>query len=119
MLTENQLFTHYILFSYFSSKSPSMVRRHSIVTFTATAGSSKKSKLNRQKIKVKKKVLSKKRLGLKKIQVPDDIAKEFQPLEKVEKIAEKLKMNRTQVKGVLRWEFEKKILIWINFLFIL
>ena len=41
---------------------------------------------------------------MKKIEVPDEIAKDqgLQKLDKVEKIADKLKMNRTQVKGVLR-----------------
>ena len=46
--------------------------------------------------------MSKKRLGLKKIEVPEEIAKKSQALEGVEKIAGKLKMNRTQVKSVLK-----------------
>ena len=73
-------------------------RRHSFVKFTATSGSSKKSRMHRQK----RKIISKKRLGLKKIDVPEEIQKESQGLESVEKIAEKLHMNRTQVKSVLR-----------------
>ena len=55
---------------------------------------------NRQK----RKSQSKRRIGMKKIEVPDEIAKDqgLQKLDKVEKFADKLKMNRTQVKSVLR-----------------
>jgi hypothetical protein len=79
-------------------KSPS--RRQSLAAFTATSGSSKKTKVNRQK----RKVQTKRRLGMKKIEVPDDIANDsgLEKLDKIEKFASKMKMNRTQIKGVIR-----------------
>ena len=50
--------------------------------------------------------MSKRRLGLKKIEVPEEIAKEFnngvEDRCKIEKIGDKLKLNRTQVKSVIR-----------------
>ena len=55
---------------------------------------------NRQK----RKVQTKRRLGMKKIEVPDDIANDsgLEKLDKIEKFASKMKMNRTQIKGVIR-----------------
>ena len=41
---------------------------------------------------------------MKKIEVPDDIANDsgLEKLDKIEKFASKMKMNRTQIKGVIR-----------------
>lgn len=66
------------------------------VTFKATSTSCKKTKMK------KRKPIAKRRLGLKKIEVPEDIARESHVFHKVEKTAGKFKMNRTQVKSVLR-----------------
>lgn len=47
--------------------------------------------------------MSKKRLGLKKIEVPEEIVKSAEAFEEgMEKIANRLKLNRTQVKSVIR-----------------
>ena len=51
----------------------------------------------------KRKRISKKRMGLKKIDVPDEVVKnsdEFE--ERMERMAHKLNLNRTQVKSVIR-----------------
>merc|ERR1712223_1511789 len=80
-----------------STKSPA--RKHPLLPFTAMSGSSKKSKM-----KHKRNVKAKRRLGLKKIGVPDEIANGSanQKLDKIEQFANQRKMNRTQVKTVIR-----------------
>ena len=51
--------------------------------------------------------ISKKRIGMKRIEVPEEIIKDAQPIdESVQKMADKLKLHRTQVKGILKALYE-------------
>merc|ERR1711963_467575 len=82
------------------SKSPSNKK---FAPLLATSGSAKKSKMTRQK----RKAMSKKRVGMKRIEVPEDILKDAQPInDSVQKMADKLKLHRTQVKGILKALYE-------------